>query len=154
MDREAWRAAVHGVAKSWTQLSDQTGLIASRPPRRTCCVGHNHTRAPLRPLKMMLDILLCISRYFRSIVTSGAPSSLEHPQSRHLTDLYTLLTSQEVGTQIQKKAGGLKPAPGSTVRFGPREADADMQTGHGGNPVWYLLTIMFIYYKPTFNFQF
>ena len=23
-DREAWRAAVHGVAKSWTQLSDST----------------------------------------------------------------------------------------------------------------------------------
>ena len=22
MNREAWRAAVHGVAKSWTQLSD------------------------------------------------------------------------------------------------------------------------------------
>ena len=22
MDREAWHAAVHGVAKSWTQLSD------------------------------------------------------------------------------------------------------------------------------------
>ena len=22
MDRESWRAAVHGVAKSWTQLSD------------------------------------------------------------------------------------------------------------------------------------
>ena len=22
MDREVWRAAVHGVAKSWTQLSD------------------------------------------------------------------------------------------------------------------------------------
>ena len=22
MDREAWRAAVHGVAKSWTGLSD------------------------------------------------------------------------------------------------------------------------------------
>ena len=22
MDREAWRAAVHGVAKSWTHLSD------------------------------------------------------------------------------------------------------------------------------------
>ena len=22
MDREAWRAAVHGVAKSWIQLSD------------------------------------------------------------------------------------------------------------------------------------
>ena len=24
MDREAWRAAAHGVAKSWTQLSDFT----------------------------------------------------------------------------------------------------------------------------------
>ena len=22
MDREAWRAAIHGVAKSWTHLSD------------------------------------------------------------------------------------------------------------------------------------
>ena len=22
MDREAWNAAIHGVAKSWTQLSD------------------------------------------------------------------------------------------------------------------------------------
>ena len=26
MDREAWRAAVHGVAKSWTRLSDFTEL--------------------------------------------------------------------------------------------------------------------------------
>ena len=26
MDREAWRAAIHGVAKSWTQLSDGTEL--------------------------------------------------------------------------------------------------------------------------------
>ena len=26
MDREAWHAAIHGVAKSWTQLSDYTEL--------------------------------------------------------------------------------------------------------------------------------
>ena len=26
MDREAWYAAFHGVAKSWTQLSDRTEL--------------------------------------------------------------------------------------------------------------------------------
>ena len=24
MDREAWRAAIHGITKSWTQLSDWT----------------------------------------------------------------------------------------------------------------------------------
>ena len=26
MDREAWRAAIHGVAESWTRLSDWTEL--------------------------------------------------------------------------------------------------------------------------------
>ena len=26
MDRESWRATVHGVAKSWTQLNDRTEL--------------------------------------------------------------------------------------------------------------------------------
>ena len=26
MDKEAWRAAVHGVAKSWTRLSDWAKL--------------------------------------------------------------------------------------------------------------------------------
>ena len=28
MDREAWRAAVHGVEKSWTRQSDRTELIS------------------------------------------------------------------------------------------------------------------------------
>ena len=34
MDREAWRATIHGVAKSWTQLRDWTELnwILSEPP--------------------------------------------------------------------------------------------------------------------------
>ena len=32
MDREDWRAAVHGVAKSWTRLSDRTELIISLLP--------------------------------------------------------------------------------------------------------------------------
>ena len=33
MDREAWRAAIHGVAKSWTQLSSWTEL-------NWLCTGH------------------------------------------------------------------------------------------------------------------
>ena len=32
MDREAWRAAIHGVAKSWTQLSEQTELMLKKKP--------------------------------------------------------------------------------------------------------------------------
>ena len=31
MDREAWHAAVHGVAKSWTWLSDWTELTTRNP---------------------------------------------------------------------------------------------------------------------------
>ena len=27
MDREAWRAAIHGVTKSWTRLSDWTDWL-------------------------------------------------------------------------------------------------------------------------------
>ena len=34
LDREAWRAAVHGVAKSWTQLSNWTELKAIDTSRR------------------------------------------------------------------------------------------------------------------------
>ena len=30
MDREAWRAAVHGVTKSWTRLGDWTELVINK----------------------------------------------------------------------------------------------------------------------------
>ena len=33
MDREAWHAAVHGVRKNRTQLSDRTELITEKQPR-------------------------------------------------------------------------------------------------------------------------
>ena len=42
MDREAWRAAVHGVAKSWTRLSDWTEMnwissLGKSVPLCLCC---------------------------------------------------------------------------------------------------------------------
>ena len=42
MDREAWHAAVHGVAKSWTRLRDRTELILE-------CVGILFSRGSSRP---------------------------------------------------------------------------------------------------------
>ena len=36
VDREAWRAAIHGVAKSRTQLSDRTELVRDGGVRNFC----------------------------------------------------------------------------------------------------------------------
>ena len=51
-DREAWRAAVHGVTKSRTQLSDWTGLnfFENRPHTLMLCEGRGllqKTKGPL-----------------------------------------------------------------------------------------------------------
>ena len=41
MDREAWRAAVHGIAKSWTRLSNWNELTEYRRDRdRPLCIQH------------------------------------------------------------------------------------------------------------------
>ena len=51
MDREAWRAAVHGVAKSRTRLSDGTdSVLPWAPPKRfAACLtlGRTHRAQPL-----------------------------------------------------------------------------------------------------------
>ena len=47
MDREAWRAAIHGVAKSRTRLSDWTELnhsVRLLTQRRQRCFGHSGGR--------------------------------------------------------------------------------------------------------------
>ena len=36
VDREAWRAVIHGVAKSWTQLRDLTELKATKELQDLC----------------------------------------------------------------------------------------------------------------------
>ena len=48
MDRKAWRAAVHGVSKNWTQVSDWTELINS----------------PYHHLPIILIFLICTLRYY------------------------------------------------------------------------------------------
>ena len=46
MDREAWRAVVHGLAKSWTWLSEWTELM------RFATFSDQHRRHPLHPISI------------------------------------------------------------------------------------------------------
>ena len=54
MDREAWRAAVHGVAKSWTWLSDWTELNThpsySKEGTGSSPLNSLYSRGPLIPM--------------------------------------------------------------------------------------------------------
>ena len=64
MDREAWRAAVHGVAKSWTQLSDWTEQyyrLIYMPYSYLSCLNNN--RFNERKFKIMREVValsLCL----------------------------------------------------------------------------------------------
>ena len=67
-DREAWRAAVHGVAKSWTQVSDWTELNWTDPmvsdflDIRSVAECFD-TKCPSRSVQMeLLSSLLCSSQ--------------------------------------------------------------------------------------------
>ena len=57
IDREAWRAAIHGVAKSRTRLSDWTELIDETLSSR---VGHCHRHVTVSRLFQGTDFILFI----------------------------------------------------------------------------------------------
>ena len=67
MDREAWRAAIHGVTKSWTWLSDWTELTD------WCCHKGCHRSAHFMPLEA--DSFVHLTESFFNL-TKLAPTNL------------------------------------------------------------------------------
>ena len=70
MDREAWRAAIHGVAKSWTRLSDFTSLhfcVFLPPLLNIFCFCYVHTISVLYRAHLCMKCSLGISWYTRDL---------------------------------------------------------------------------------------
>ena len=73
MDREAWRAVVHGVVKSWTELRDWTELINNvlvSGVQQSYSVTHNHVSILLKilfPFKLLHNILLQVLLHYRFV---------------------------------------------------------------------------------------
>ena len=103
MDREAWHATVHGVATSWTRLSNWTELNL-KPP--------NHFSPPWPPQSVFYG-LFCLSVLLRS---RGAPNSRPDSLFETLTmpphTLRLSLTKNEYSLWIlaKWKITGLKEA--------------------------------------------
>ena len=55
MDREGWHAVVHGVAKSWTQLSNRTELKTTK-------------MMLIRPLMTNLKMTVLFLHYYYSVL--------------------------------------------------------------------------------------
>ena len=65
MDREAWRAAIHGVAKSWTRLTDRSDLIVRREDFRMVKM---ETETPVRRLLQWQRVHLPIQETQETLV--------------------------------------------------------------------------------------
>ena len=52
MDSEAWHAAIHGVTKSWTWLSNWSDLIWSEGPRTTVSLGGFNITGMISPMNL------------------------------------------------------------------------------------------------------
>ena len=69
MDREAWRAAVHGVTESWTRLSDWTELNIK---------WHIVYSINYEPVKLVFIWLMCVCVRCLVVFDSLWPHGLQH----------------------------------------------------------------------------
>ena len=96
MDRVAWWATVHGIAKSWTQLSD---WAQHRCPEQNC-------RAPERIHTLLLNPWASVLGhhpffYFFSILSPSLPKPLPFPES--ISNIRQKETSRVLFMSLLKK---------------------------------------------------
>ena len=102
MDREAWRAMIHGVAKSWTWLSDWTELILSFCLNifltQFSSISYHYSQSKpgynvLRAIFFLHDLLysfcqcLCLSLFIKQQVVDGPTILLFYHFRTRLQDL-------------------------------------------------------------------
>ena len=74
MDREAWRAAVHGVAKSWTRLSDWIELNQKKVPIKKTHNKCYHKCRNLESIPFKVINLICMPTITLSQQCDGSSS--------------------------------------------------------------------------------
>ena len=96
MDREAWGAVIHGVAKSWTQLSDWTELMDCSP-QAPLSMGFSRQEywsgLPFPPPGDVLDP----GFELRSLAWQADSLPLHHWGSPHLSPMWAMILGQGWG---------------------------------------------------------
>ena len=110
MDREAWRAAIHGVAKSRTRLSDSEAQRAMAWCMRYCTVSIRSAPAPCRSAR-------------RSIRLSDSPASAALPGES--SEGARVPRQPEPGA---RQEAALKPQPTSLPELRERPPEGPMST--------------------------
>ena len=73
MDRKAWCAAIHGVAKSWTQLSDLIELILVRESDQNVILVYQDSSDWVHILKGPQGLRITEPEHFSSLLRSQLP---------------------------------------------------------------------------------
>ena len=109
MDREAWRAAIHGVTKSWTRLSDWTSELNWTEPT----TYHSLAQPTLNVLRFLTLAVfsLCISLCSPGFLAVELPPTTSlcyqsctfpfHGFIRSLNGQYLIINTLIKGTQIR-----------------------------------------------------
>ena len=125
MDREAWRAAVHGVAKSQTWLSNWTELIWTFPLRRRLSKQEGWVRELLW-WDRQWELLLCGDWSARKLYGQTVPVSC-----------WPAVSTQNIESTIIAEEDNPERKPSWKVPWAPPEKIWGEETlKHGNSPIW------------------